>query len=398
MLMIGWLIVLLILILFWHCQMKRSYFSFSPQSRSVVLIPGLGGSILEAKWDLSFDLERFYCQTKEDHWTQIWPSAFAAVPVENECWKHLIEVGPNFENTKGVEIQAKDWGGLKGINILDEVDLYLLKIPIVKYFEETSKRLKSLGYNVYGAPYDFRRILEPGYLRNFVSRLEQLIEEAGGKVTLISHSLGGPTTTYFLNQQSTKWKKDHIKKFIGLSSPMGGATQALSACLTGLTEGIPVTEAFMKSIEKHYAGILWMINEPKTWRDLPVINGHGSSAIPKFLTLSGEKHTADLWNGYIRDIWSKTVIDPGVEVHLVHGSNVKTLFSLQYPQNGDNYDFRHPFKGYEYEGDGTVPGISLNSPIDIHHWKVKGNTSLPGATHLGILNDKRWLNMIADLV
>ena len=183
-----------------------------------------------------------------------------------------------------------------------------------------------------------------------------------------------------------------------MSAPIGGATQALSACLTGLTEGIPVTEAFMKNLEKHYAGILWMINEPKTWRHLPVINGFGSEKIPKFLTLSGEAHTAKLWNGYIRSIWKTTVQDPGVKIHLVHGSKVKTLFSLQYPEKNGQYDFKHPFSGYEYEGDGTVPGISLNCPVDVHHWKVQGNTPLPGATHLGILNDKRWLDMIDTII
>jgi len=62
------------------------------------------------------------------------------------------------------------------------------------------------------------------------------------------------------------------------------------------------------------------------------------------------------------------------------------------------YDFKRPQRIYEREGDGTVPGVSLNSPVSVHHWKVKKSVSIPGATHLGILNDKRWLDMIESLV
>lgn len=373
-----------------------------PIQDPVILIPGLGGSILEAKWDIK-DSPRFYCQTKETDWAQIWPSIFSAIPFENICWANLIKTetdGNHIKSSKGVQTRAKDFGGLKGINILDQVDLYLLNVPIVKYFEETSKKLKSLGYNnLYGAPYDFRLILDQDYLKNYNIRLKKLIEEAWDKsgkrkVTLISHSLGGPVTSYFINSHTKAWKDKYLKKFIAISGPFGGATESLSACLTGETAGIPVSKLFMKKLERDYAGVIWMLNEPNTWRDIPIINGKGTNYIPKAMEEAGTPLSGKLWENRALSVWPQTLRNPGLEMHLVYGTKVKTLFSLNYP----NLDFKNPSYTYENEGDGTVPGISLESPIYTHGWNVTSVHKLSGATHLGILNDKRWLNLIEDLM
>ena len=402
------LILVFIICIYFHFN-ERSNFSLAkmlPETDvkgPVVLIPGLGGSILEAKWDISFSWYRFFCQREEEHWTQIWPSAFSAIPLENTCWANLIKTetdGTNINSSKGVDVRAKDFGGLSGINILDEVDLYLLNIPIVKYFEETTQKLKELGYDqLYGAPYDFRLIINRNYLDNYLLRLKRLIKEAwrksgGEKVTLMSHSLGGPLTSYFINCQPKSWKDKYLKKFIAISGPFGGATQALASCLTGETEGIPVSKAFMKKLEKTYGGVIWMINEPNTWRNISMINGQGTNYIPQILAESGSPETGDLWINRALPIWRKTIENPNIETHLVYGSEVSTLFSLDYL----DLNFDNPQYTFENRGDGTVPGISLESPVNVHGWDIASVNSLPGATHLGILNDKRWLDLIEKLM
>lgn len=52
-------------------------------------------------------------------------------------------------------------------------------------------------------------------------------------VILIAHSMGGPMTLVFLQQQSQKWKDQYIRAFVTLSGAWGGSVKALKVFAVG---------------------------------------------------------------------------------------------------------------------------------------------------------------------
>ena len=247
--------------------------------------------------------------------------------------------------------------------------------------------LKSKGYNqLYGYPYDFRTITNPVAILNFVNGMKSLTEKAyntagGQKVNLITHSLGCITSTYFLNKMSSSWKSKYINIFIPLAPPMGGAAGALESVLTGNNESIPITNQFIRGLEREMGGVLWMINNTRVWSGTTsqdqVIEGGVESA----LIQSGNDRAAKLVGGRLKDMWEVIYSNPGVPVHIFYGSNNKTILKLNYPfgYNGQ------PQITYDGNGDGTVPQRSLTAAVDIFGWKAT-QTEIQNATHMSILS------------
>lgn len=54
------------------------------------------------------------------------------------------------------------------------------------------------------------------------------------RVTLLTHSMGGPMGLHFLHQQSSKWKKQYIERMVTLASPWGGAVKAMKVFAIGV--------------------------------------------------------------------------------------------------------------------------------------------------------------------
>ncbi len=375
--------------------------TLSNKSDAVVIIPGLGGSILDGVWDRRAERYDLFCDAYEYEWTQMWPTAYSAIPLVNRCWADRFAVtisndGKKYNSATGVYIKPRDFGGVGGISDLESFSIGLLDIPIVKYFEQTINVLRDLGYeSISGAPYDFRRIIDVDYLSQYCLKLKKLIEDSAyvtsSKVSLISHSLGCPVTSYFLNSQSKAWRNMYISKFVSVSGPFGGSTKALEACLTGSTEGLPVEKQFIRSLEKKMAGVIWMINEPSCWKQEPIVNNFITKDLPEVLSAAGEIETATALKAS-SDAWKIALKDPQVPMYIVYGNGVKTLQKLDY-----QYDFNDPIGTYSAEGDGTVPLKSLTSPRLVHKWNIKEEISIPQASHLGILSNDEWYKILIKL-
>lgn len=72
----------------------------------------------------------------------------------------------------------------------------------------------------------------------FFVKLKTLIEETfsinnQSKVTLITHSMGGPMALYFLQKQSKKWKDTYVERMVTLAAPWGGAVKAIKVFAIG---------------------------------------------------------------------------------------------------------------------------------------------------------------------
>ena len=75
-------------------------------------------------------------------------------------------------------------------------------------------------------------------LQEYYQDLKKLIEDTYEmnnqmKVTLIVHSMGGPTMHYFFIHQSQSWKDKYIDSIIGLSGAWGGSIKPLKVYAEG---------------------------------------------------------------------------------------------------------------------------------------------------------------------
>lgn len=80
--------------------------------------------------------------------------------------------------------------------------------------------------------YDWR--LPATYIGSWYAQLKALIEStytSNGNlpVHIITHSMGGPTGLYFLNQMDQAWKDQYVASFIPIAGPWTGAPNALRA-------------------------------------------------------------------------------------------------------------------------------------------------------------------------
>ncbi|KAA6421991.1 MAG: Lecithin:cholesterol acyltransferase family [Trebouxia sp. A1-2] len=122
----------------------------------VVLLPGLAGSVLEAKLDRK-ETPSWYCSKQHD-WEVEWLSLKAASRPDCLLDELTVQYDPDmrsYHNQEGIQIRPFDFGGLGGIYSID---------PDLPGFTATYKpiidKLIDAGYkeseDLFGAPYDFR--------------------------------------------------------------------------------------------------------------------------------------------------------------------------------------------------------------------------------------------------
>lgn len=75
-------------------------------------------------------------------------------------------------------------------------------------------------------------------LQEFFVAFKSLVEETytmngNAPVLLIAHSMGGPLTLVFLQQQTQAWKDKHIRALVTLSGAWGGSVKALKVFAVG---------------------------------------------------------------------------------------------------------------------------------------------------------------------
>jgi hypothetical protein len=190
----------------------------------VVLVPGLGGSVVKVKLHDAAE-PHVWCAHSSHDWFVQWLSLTELLPLQKDCTLARLALAYNrtsgaFTNAAGVEIDSNvDFGGVGGVKYVDPA------IPSVQpYFAALIDNLTStLGYTVgqdlHGAGYDWRlgplghtQAAAPG---GFFEKLRALIEGTvannTAKAHIVTHSLGGPTTLAFLHAQVRSHTSNHTR-------------------------------------------------------------------------------------------------------------------------------------------------------------------------------------------
>lgn len=371
----------------------------------VILLPGDGGSRLEAKLDRKEVLHK-YCVRRSDDWFDLWVNLSLLVPFAIDCWVENMKLVYNTttrktENAPGVLTRVNGFGLVESVEFVDPSRVYG-----TGYFDSIVRQLVSYGYernkNIFGAPYDFRRA--PSDLGDFFVDLEKLVLSAYSQndnepVVFMCHSMGCLYSQYLLAKKPQAWKDKYIRSLISLSGVYGGSVKAMKAYASGDNFGIVVVPSL--SIRK----------DVRTFSSLPLLLP-SPDIFPhnQVLVKSRDKHyTVNDYKSFFQDIdypmgyemWKdvKNLTSPyqapGVEVHCLHGIHVSTPEALNY-NYGKFPDSKPEVKNGD--GDGTVNLISLRACLN---WKDKQTQGVhyknfTSLDHMTILSNSEVMTYIGE--
>jgi len=368
----------------------------------VVIVPGDGSNQLEAKLDKATS-PHFYCSTKAD-WFRLWLNLEILVPGVIDCWCDNIRLVVNnstgaASNVPGVEVRVPGWGSTEG---LEELDPTIGSSTAAFYY--MVQALQEAGYEknvtLRGAPYDFR--YTPDSDLAYGVALKALIEETskatGEAVTLISHSMGGLQTLYFLNQQTKAWKSQYIRHWIAISAPWIGAAKEMRLFATGDSEGLPVSANTIRGEQRSYETNHWLF---------PNAAAGFQSVIVR---TDKRNYTAADYEDFFDDIGysvGKLVLPrvlklipdpltgPGVPVTCMYSHGVKTPAQFVYKD-----DFDTTPEEIDGDGDGTV---NIDSLSVCAQWASTQNETVStmtfdGVDHTGMITNATSIASVVKIL
>ncbi|XP_014509174.1 lecithin-cholesterol acyltransferase-like 4 [Vigna radiata var. radiata] len=195
----------------------------NPNLDPVLLVPGVGGSILHAVSDPDGSQER------------VWVRFLSAeYKLKTKLWSRY---DPSTGKTESMDRNStimipEDRHGLYAIDILDP-DL-MIGSEGVYYFHDMIVEMRKWGFEegktLFGFGYDFRqsnRLQET--IDRLAAKLESIYNAAGGKkINIISHSMGGLLVKCFMCLQSDIFEK-YVKNWVAITAPFQGAPGSTNA-------------------------------------------------------------------------------------------------------------------------------------------------------------------------
>lgn len=377
--------------------------------KPIILIPGFGGSRL-------IDNQ---CAIK--HMKKTVPkNEFININVFKREWGEKFRL--KYDNNTGLSlndsIDAYDFGGVEGIRnlcedcvVIDGFFSQIFKTEVInsiynyKYFDTFVRNCEQDGYkqgiNLFGAPYDFRKIMFPDYLEDYFSKMRDLIENAyditQSPSVLVAHSIGSLIMyIYLVEYCSNIWKQKYIDSFICVGGPFGGSSIAVKTLISGLPK--------LKFLKEKYHNV--MVHSSGMMLALPNIWGYNSSETILYDSKNCKTYNVNNYHDILpstsKDIWEQNVKpyietfnkNTGVNTIMVYSANNKTECSYIYDLI-DHTALKEPDRINTCLGDGVVPYKSLS--FHSHHKLRFPNYSfyeLDNADHTKILHGKELYELI----
>ncbi|CAH8611121.1 unnamed protein product [Schistosoma mattheei] len=262
------------------------------------------------------------------------------------------------------------------------------------------------NWTIRGAPFDFRKA--PNENEGFNDNLMHLIEETyqnGGNrsVVLLGHSLGAKYGMYFLKSMKKSWKNTYIKTFVSLSAPLGGSVKALKIEASGDNFGVFLRSPLsFRPVQRTLPSLAFLLPDSRLWSPKePLIitptTNYSAHDYERFF------HDVNYSIGFQMMLDSKSIIDTFEkpsdidEIYCIHGSNLSTTDKMIYsPPNFFHSGFPDQVPTLiPGNGDGTV---SLRSLEVCKRWPGIKYFMLPGAEHVNIMGDPRFIDIIHRIV
>jgi len=332
-----------------------------------------------------------------------------------DCWidNLVLRYNPEnntYRNPEGVDIRGIDFGGIKGISYLDYI--FGFPVPFTSVYSTIIESLKAVGYEpgttLRGAPYDWR--YPPDYhMGALYPKLQELIEDTYSKnggltVNIVTHSMGGPTFTYFLNQMSKEWKQKYIRSFIPIAGPWAGSPKVLRAIISGNNFGIEflglsvANRLQMRRLARVCGGLISLLPDPLFW-------GKNQT----FVRTAKRNYTSWDFDDLFQDLGATTagtiykhvkhllpsMKAPEVHTHCLYGTNKPTEIEYNY----SNWDNDPDDINTSDRGDGTVP---LKSLQQCQTWSTQQSETIEikefESDHLSVLQEQNVVKYILDVI
>ncbi|KAH0534846.1 phospholipase A2 group XV-like [Cotesia glomerata] len=398
-------LILIFIIAFMYVINETKPWKLTATQRSpVIFVPGDGGSQLEAQLNKTV-VPHYLCEKVSSDYFNIWLNLELLVPIIIDCFIDNMKLTYHNDtrtttNTEGVSVRVPGWGDPFSVEYLDPS-----KASPGNYFKDVGNMLvNQLGYvrnlSLRGAPYDFRKA--PNENGEFFIKLKQLVEETyviNNKVpiTLIAHSMGGPMTLLFLQNQTQKWKNQYIKSLITLGAVWGGSVKALKVFAVGDNLGAYVLrESILRDQQITSPSLGWLLPSKYFWKDTEVLV---QTQKKNYTLLDLQQFFLDInvpngWE-FRKDTekFQANFAAPGVEMYCLHGVNVSTVERLYYKPGVTLDSYPQLILG---DGDGTVNLRSLEGCL---YWKTKQKQKIyhqtfAGVDHMEILRNQHVLDYI----
>lgn len=329
------------------------------------------------------------------------------------------------------DIYAHDVKGIQGItNIVPEFSLLANYYSDIlhrhfqyRYFGTLCDHLVNEGYtpkqNLFGLPYDPRRILETNYLEHYFKTVKETIEESVGvsggvgatgvkKPLILTHSLGGVLFKWFLSTfVSEDWIQEYIGRMMVVNAPFGGTTMALRVIISGEYYVPMFHQEFKASLQK-MAGILMCLpNEYAYDRHEPLVKLDSPERILRiqdFFNVSDggglDKHhdsiqvAFDIWRDMYLPHLGKIMrpIDIGsIPCDIVMGTQQMTIKKIKIKKEGEL-----PYYTKFEMGDGQVPVRSLLLANKLFVGSHVKTLDIAESNHIDILSNMSFIQMVND--
>ncbi|XP_034841217.1 lysosomal phospholipase A and acyltransferase-like [Maniola hyperantus] len=391
------------------CLLARNSLGLSP----VIMIPGDGGSQLEAKLNKTNVVHYICAKTSTDYYN-IWLNLELLVPFVIDCWVDNLKlqydnVTRTTSDPPGVDIRVPGWGNPEPVEWLDPSH-----DSAGAYFNAIGDALVKIGHvrnvSLRGAPYDFRRA--PNENGEFFVKLKTLVEETytmnnKSAVTLLVHSMGGSMGLHFLRLQTQSWKDQYIRRMISLSTPWGGAVKALKVFAIGDDLGsLMLSQSTMRAEQITCPSLAWLLPSPNFWKPSEVLvqTDKFNYTLNDLEKLFNDLDVPNAWEmRKDTEKYSRDFTAPGVELHCVYGYNISTVERLVY-KPGTWLDGSPTLQSGD--GDGTVNLRSLSAcerwgkrrrGVSLNKRPIK-SVPLAGAEHIKILHDPRVTDYITTVM
>ena len=366
--------------------------------KPVVLIPGIGGSILVKQGQQNRLLLGKYIL--DNRWINL---GMISTSRYHDRWKAdmaRIEYIHN-EESEGVirmktdpSLSVYDYGGTKGIkNLLPELDSLpgfynnrLNEIFTHKYYGPICDLLYTKGYKdhvtLFGAPYDFRTVMDPVELQLYFARLTCIFERVTEPAVVMTHSFGGVLMKMFLGTMDQEWIDKHIAHWVCVSTPFQGSLTALLCAMKG-SHYIPLMKSLVREEILKVSSIC--------------------ACIPN----EGHKPLIRLKNGkllHVSDYSTYAATIPAIKVYnslmrpnlhkVKKRIRVPTTFLYNYTTPTDNFYDEMSDKYYKTAGDGMVPIDSLQAFKDIFDTSVIDERKFRYSGHTAILTSNECMDVL----
>lgn len=272
-------------------------------------------------------------------------------------------------------------------------------------FEKHQVILHFMHYNINGV-YHFFCITDENkkwFLDMKVLVESVYIQNGNTPITIIVHSMGGPMTLVFLQQQSDAWKNKYISRIISLAGAWGGSVKAIKVFAIGDDLGsFALSGKILRAEQITSPSLAWLLPSPLFWKpdEVMVRTQSREYTLSQLEDFFNDLRYPNGWEMRKDTIKYTDFTAPGVEVHCLYGSNVSTVELLDYKKTAGLDGTPTLLNG---DGDGTVNARSLQG---CRHWinmkqQNKKNVTcidLPGVDHMSILSSTKVIKYILDIL